>query len=148
MKYNIIETILGAFVIIVAVLFVLFGIKTNKIDTNEEMTVVAIFEDVAGLKIGDNIKLSGVNIGKIEDLKLDVKTFEAKVFMKIDKLLNLPDDTSARITSSGLLGGNYIEITPGISETILKDNSLIYDTSADLSFSEMIGKMIFSNNEK
>ena len=145
MKYNLIETMMGVLVIIVATTFLIYGINTNKINSNERVIITAIFDDISGLKIGDNIKISGINVGKIENLTLINETFEAKVIMSLDKLLTLPEDSSARITSSSLLGGNHIEITPGISESLLKENGIIYDTTASVSFTDMLGKMIFSN---
>ena len=106
MKYNLIETIMGTLVIIVAIAFLIFGINTNKINTSERVVISAVFDDISGLKIGDNIKISGINVGKIEDLKLINESFEAKVIMSIDEAIQLPEDSSARITSSSLLGGS------------------------------------------
>ncbi len=146
MKYNFIETIMGAIVLIVAVSFVVFGINTAKINTKDEIIIDALFENVAGLNIGDNVKVSGINVGKIIDLKLVRETNEAQVLMSLEKNINLPEDTSARITSSNLLGGSYVEIIPGVSEKILKDNETIYDTTSSVSFTDLLGKMIFSNN--
>ena len=145
MKYNLIETLMGTLVIIVAIAFLIFGINTNKINTSERVIISAVFDDISGLKIGDNIKVSGINVGKIEDLKLINESFEAKVIMSIDKSMDLPEDSSARITSSSLLGGSHVEIMPGISEIILKENDVIFDTTSSVSFVDMLGKMMFSN---
>ena len=147
MKYNFIETIMGALVLIIAVSFVIFGINTAKINTENEIIISALFENVAGLKIGDNVKISGIDIGKIVDLKLTKETYEAQVWMSLEKNISLPEDTSARITSSNLLGGSYVEIIPGVSEKILQNNETIYDTTSSVSFTDLLGKMIFSNNK-
>ena len=145
MKYNLIETLMGTLVIIVAIAFLIFGINTNKINTSESIIISAVFDDISGLKIGDNIKISGINVGKIEDLELINETFEAKVIMSIDKSIELPEDSSARITSSSLLGGSHVEIMPGILENHIKENDVIFDTTSSVSFIDMLGKMIFSN---
>ena len=87
MKYNFIETIMGALVLIIAVSFVIFGINTAKINTENEIIISALFENVAGLKIGDNVKISGIDIGKIVDLKLIKETYEAQVLMSLEKIL-------------------------------------------------------------
>ncbi len=147
MKYNLIETLMGALVLIVAISFVVFGIKTAKINSKNEIVISALFENVAGLKIGDNVKLSGIDIGKIIDLKLKRDTNEAQVMMSLEKNINLPEDTSARITSASLLGGSYIEIIPGVSDKYLKENEIIFDTTSSVSFTDLLGKMIFSNNK-
>ena len=148
MKYNLIEITMGFLVLLAAVSFLVFGINTNKLDSNKEMLISAIFEDSSGLKIGSEVKVSGVSVGRIEDLKLLRESFEAKAIISIDKSINLPEDSSARITSSGLLGNNYIEITPGVSNVTLKESDIIFDTTGLVSFTDLLGKMIFSNNQK
>ena len=148
MKYNLIEITMGFLVLLAAISFLVFGINTNKLDSNKEMLISAIFEDSTGLKIGNEVKISGVNVGRIEDLKLLSESFEAKAIISIDKSINLPEDSSARITSSGLLGNNYIEITPGVSNVTLKESDIIFDTTGLVSFTDLLGKMIFSNNQK
>ena len=139
---------MGLLVLLTAVSFLIFGINTNKLNSNEKIFISVVFEDSTGLKIGGLVKVSGVNVGKIEDLKLLTDSYEARAIISIDKSINLPDDSSARITSSGLLGSNYIEIVPGISEVVLKERDTIFDTTGSVSFTDLLGKMIFSNSKK
>jgi len=148
MKYNLMEVTMGFLVLLTAVSFLIFGINTNKLNSNEKIFISVVFEDSTGLKIGGLVKVSGVNVGKIEDLKLLTDSYEARATISIDKSINLPDDSSARITSSGLLGSNYIEIVPGISEVVLKERDTIFDTTGSVSFTDLLGKMIFSNSKK
>ncbi len=148
MKYNLMEVTMGFLVLLTAVSFLIFGINTNKLNSNEKIFISVVFEDSTGLKIGGLVKVSGVNVGKIEDLKLLTDSYEARATISIDKSINLPDDSSARITSSGLLGSNYIEIVPGISEGVLKERDTIFDTTGSVSFTDLLGKMIFSNSKK
>ena len=148
MKYNILETIMGFVVLLAVAIFLIYGIKTAKVDTKKEnQNIYAIFENVSGLKIGDNVQISGINVGKIINLELNTDTYEAKVLMGLNNKIKLPEDTTARITSSSMLGRNYIEISPGISNTYLKDKEVIFDTSSAVSFSDMLGKMIYSNSK-
>ena len=148
MKYNLMEITMGFLVLLTAVSFLIFGINTNKLNSNEKIFISVVFEDSTGLKIGSLVKVSGVDVGKIEDLKLLTDSYEARAIISIDKSINLPDDSSARITSSGLLGRNYIEIVPGISEVVLKERDTIFDTTGSVSFTDLLGKMIFSNSKK
>ena len=148
MKYNLMEVTMGFLVLLTAVSFLIFGINTNKLNSNEKIFISVVFEDSTGLKIGSLVKVSGVDVGKIEDLKLLTDSYEARATISIDKSINLPDDSSARITSSGLLGSNYIEIVPGISEVVLKERDTIFDTTGSVSFTDLLGKMIFSNSKK
>ena len=84
--------------------------------------------------------------GKLIDLNLE--DYNAKVDVKLNENIKIPDDSSARITSSSLLGGNFIDIIPGGSDTYIKPNDTIYDTSDPVSFTDMLGKVIYSGNKK
>ena len=70
--------------------------------------------------MGDHVKISGINVGKILNLDLDIENYNAMVLVNLNDNVKIPDDSSARITSSSLLGGNFIDIIPGSSETYLK----------------------------
>lgn len=74
--------------------------------------------------------------------------YNARVMVKLFDNIKIPDDSSARITSSSLLGGNYLDIVPGSSDTFLSPNDVIYDTSDPVSFTDMLGKIVFSGNKE
>ena len=145
MKYSIVETLMGMVVIFTAVLFLIFGLSLEKKYSSGKIELSAIFENVSGLNVGDKVKLSGIDIGKITNFELEKDAFEVKIKFDIDKNLKIPDDSSAIISSVSLFGGKFLDIIPGNSEVFLEDNSIIYDTKSSLSFTEMIGKMILSN---
>ena len=69
------------------------------------------------------------------------------VELEVDKNISIPDDSTAKISSSSLFGGKFLEIVPGSSETFLRNKSVIYDTQTSLSFTDMIGKMIMSSGK-
>ena len=102
----------------------------------------------SGLKNGDNVKISGINVGKILNLELDLENYNAKVIVNLNGNIKIPDDSSARITSSSLLGGNFIDIIPGSSETYMNYDDIIYDTKDSVSFTDLLGKVVFSSNKK
>ena len=145
MKYSIVETLMGMVVILTAVLFLIFGLSLEKKYSSGKIELSAIFENVSGLNVGDKVKLSGIDIGKITNFELEKDAFEVKIKFDIDKNLKIPEDSSAIISSVSLFGGKFLDIIPGNSEVFLEDNSIIYDTKSSLSFTEMIGKMILSN---
>ena len=147
MKYSLIETFMGFSVIIVAILFLFFGLSLEKNITSKFISISAIFENVSGLSVGDKVKISGISIGKITSFKLEKDEFEVMVELEVDKEINIPDDSTAKISSSSLFGGKFLEIVPGSSETFLQDKSVIYDTQTSLSFTELIGKMIMSSGK-
>ena len=147
MKYSLIETLMGFGVIVVAILFVFFGFSLEKNINSKNISISAIFDNVTGLSVGDKVKISGIAIGKIRNFKLEKDEFEVVVELEVDKEINIPDDSTAKISSSSLFGGKFLEIIPGSSETFLKDKSVIYDTQTSLSFIDMIGKMIMSSGK-
>ena len=147
MKYSLIETLMGLSVIIIAVLFLIFGFSLEKNISSKNISISAVFENVNGLSIGDKVKISGITVGKIRNFELEKDEFEVMVQLEVDKNVSIPDDSTAKISSSSLFGGKFLEIVPGSSETFLKDKSVIYDTQTSLSFTDMIGKMIMSSGK-
>ena len=148
MRYNPVETLMGGIVLITAICFLILGMKTVNDNQKNVYQISLIFGSSAGLKNGDHVKISGINVGKILNLELDLENYNAKVVVNLNDNIKVPDDSSARITSSSLLGGNFIDIIPGSAETYLKFDDIIYDTKDSVSFTDLLGKAVFSNNKK
>ena len=148
MRYSPLEIVMGAIVLVVAIGFLILGMQSINNNQKEGYNISLIFGSTSGLKNGDDVKISGINVGKITKLDLDVEDYNARVMVKLFNDIKIPDDSSARITSSSLLGGNYLDIVPGSSETFLSPNDIIYDTSDPVSFTDMLGKMVFSGNKE
>ena len=148
MRYNPVETLMGGIVLITAICFLILGMKSINENQREGYRISLIFGSSAGLKNGDHVKISGINVGKILNLELDIENYNAKVIVNLNDNIKVPDDSSARIISSSLLGGNFIDIIPGSAETYLKFDDIIYDTKDSVSFTDLLGKAVFSNNKK
>ena len=148
MRYNPVETLMGGIVLITAICFLILGMKTVNDNQKEGYQISLIFGSSAGLKNGDHVKISGINVGKILKLELNMENYNAKVIVNLNDNIKVPDDSSARIISSSLLGGNFIDIIPGSAETYLKLDDIIYDTKDSVSFMDLLGKAVFSNNKK
>lgn len=148
MRYNPVETLMGGIVLITAICFLILGMKTVNDNQKEGYQISLIFGSSAGLKNGDHVKISGINVGKILNLELNMENYNAKVIVNLNDNIKIPDDSSARIISSSLLGGNFIDIIPGSAETYLKLDDIIYDTKDSVSFTDLLGKAVFSNNKK
>lgn len=111
--------------------------------------VSALFENIGGLKKRAPVKLSGVVIGRISDISIDATTYKARVLMEIDQAYNnLPLDTSAAILTSGLLGDQYIGVTPGAEEDFLKQGDRLEFTQSALVLEELIGQFLVKMSEK
>ena len=148
MRYSFIEILMGAIVLTIAIGFLSLGMKSINSNQKAGYNISLIFGSSAGLKNGDNVKISGIDVGKIINLDLNLENYNAKVDIQLNQNIKIPDDSSARITSSSLLGGNFIDIIPGVSDEYMNPNDIIYDTSDSVSFTDMLGKIIYSSNKK
>ena len=142
MKSDIFEFIVGLGVIIIAGWFILSVISKSEKLTNvgETTKYIASFNDVSGISVGTNIKLAGVTVGKVLELKLDEINYTAEMVLGINRKIKIPNDSEIIITSEGLLGGNYVSISPGGSDIFLKANENFSFTQSSLSLNNLIQK--------
>ena len=144
MRYSYVEILMGAVVLMTAIFFLVLGMQSIDKNQKDGYNLLLLFGSSAGLKSGDDVKISGINVGKITKLDLDLTDYNARIQIKLNNDIKLPDDSQARITSSSLLGGNFLDLIPGSSETFLKPNDIIYDTTDAVSFTDLLGKVVFS----
>ncbi|MFV9838489.1 MAG: outer membrane lipid asymmetry maintenance protein MlaD [Aaplasma endosymbiont of Hyalomma asiaticum] len=103
--------------------------------------ITASFSNVDGIKVGSEVRVSGVNVGNVTSLQLDDDNTPV-VSMCIQKNLSLPSDSSAIITYADLLGVKYIDIMPGADDSILRDGSHIVHTSTTINLQTIIDKVL------
>ena len=144
MTGNVIETVMGAVVLVVAALFLFFAYSTSQVRAVQGYQVTAQFERIDGIRDGGDVRIAGVKVGSIVSASLDPKTFLADVRMSIDPSYKLPDDTVAKIVSSGLLGDKFIALEPGGSEQAIPPGGRIKITQSSVSLEDLIGQMMFS----
>ena len=144
MRGNVIETVLGAVVILVAALFLGFAYNSSQLRAVSGYQVTAEFSRVDGIRQGSDVRISGVKIGSVIGEDLDPKSFLAVIRMTIDPAVSLPDDTVAEITSAGLLGDKYMSLVPGGSDKTIPPGGKIQYTPSSVSLENLIGQMIFS----
>ena len=107
--------------------------------------VTAEFDNIGDLKVGSPVTMSGVRLGEVSGIHFDPREFKAVVTMRIDPQYNqIPEDSYASIQTEGLLGGKYIGLSPGGSDTNLKDGSHIDQTQSAIVFESIINKF-FAN---
>ncbi len=145
MKNNVIETILGGVVLIVAGLFISFAISTANLNKVKGYAVTANFSNIGGIAEGQDVRISGVKIGSVESISLNSDTYLAEVTLAIDPTVQLPIDTVAKVSSEGLLGGKYMSLEPGGADDMLQDGEQIQYTQSSVNLEELIGKFIFSS---
>jgi phospholipid/cholesterol/gamma-HCH transport system substrate-binding protein len=144
MSRNLIETVLGAVVLLAAALFLFFAYTTSQVRAVEGYQLTAQFDRIDGIRDGSDVRIAGVKVGSVIGETLDPKTFLATVRMSIAPEYKLPDDTVAEIVSSSLLGDKYMSLVPGGSDKDLPPNGRIKYTQAAVSLESLIGQMIYS----
>ena len=148
MKRNPIETILGAFVLLIAGIFLAFAYTSADIQAITGYKISANFLKVGGLETGSDVRISGVRVGTVTNQTLDPKTFQATVNMSISGEVKLPQDTEAAIVSEGLLGGKYVNLIPGRAQQRLADGGVIPKTRDFQSVEDLVGEIIFIATSK
>jgi phospholipid/cholesterol/gamma-HCH transport system substrate-binding protein len=144
MTGNVIETVMGAVVLVVAALFLFFAYTTSQVRAVSGYEVTAQFERVGSLRDGSDVRIAGVKVGSVVSERLDPKTFLATVTLSINPAYKLPEDTVAEITSNGLLGEPYMSLVPGGEEQTIPPGGKIRFTQSPVSLENLIGQMIFS----
>jgi phospholipid/cholesterol/gamma-HCH transport system substrate-binding protein len=148
-----IESLVGLFLIFAIIALSMLAFQVSGLMSlfpEKSYIVSAAFDDIGGLKVRSAVKIGGVQIGEVSQINLDPVTFKAVVKMNIHNQFNdIPDDSSAGIFTAGLLGDNYIAITPMYNTSFLKNGSSIEITNSAMVLEKLIGQFIYSlKNDK
>jgi len=141
---NAIETLMGGVVLAVTGFFLVFAYQRGNVQTVDGYTVTAKFSAIDGLKVGDDVRLSGIKVGSVVGQSLDPTYYQAIVTMSLDPNVQLPEDSSAAVASEGLLGGKYVALEPGGAEAMLAPGSEITLTQPSVNLESLIGKLIYN----
>lgn len=147
MQNKTVETLIGAIVVFVAAGFLYFAYTTTSAGGLTGYEVSAKFSRVDGLSIGTDVRLSGIKIGTVSALTLDPKNYLAIAHLSIRNDVKLPDDSSVKITSSGILGNSYLSVTPGGSDKMIAPGGRIANTQGSVDLMGLIGRMITSGGK-
>jgi phospholipid/cholesterol/gamma-HCH transport system substrate-binding protein len=148
MGRNLIETMMGALVLLVAGAFLAFAYNSTNVRTVRGYEVVAKFDRVDGLARGADVKMSGIKIGSVVEQRLDPERFLAVVRMSIDPAIKLPVDTVAQVASEGLLGGSFVALVPGGEDKTIPAGGEIRFTQSPVNLVQLLGKFMFNQGEK
>jgi phospholipid/cholesterol/gamma-HCH transport system substrate-binding protein len=147
MKDSAVETAIGAIVIAIAAAFLFFVYTTtDRASARSGYRVVAEFDNIGAVNVGTDIRLAGIKVGSVVAQELDPQTFQARVTMMIDPKLKLTDDTTAKISSEGLLGQPFIALEPGGSETVIGDGGEIQFTQGAIDIWKLVSEAMFSRS--
>ncbi|MDP3560357.1 MAG: outer membrane lipid asymmetry maintenance protein MlaD [Legionellaceae bacterium] len=127
---------------------------TMSFQLGTDYTVAADFSEIGSLRVHSPVTISGVKIGEVSSIELVPGSLHAKVMMRLSGDKPVPyDDVSARILTQGLLGSNYISITPGFDDASAKDHpylkngDLIHKTQSAMVLENIVGELLFNINK-
>lgn len=145
---RLVEIGVGLFVLLGLAALVALALKVSNITAfqqTEGYNIIARFQNIGGLKVGAPVTLAGVTVGRVTAIKVDPKTFEARVVLTIsDKYDNLPRDTSASIFTAGLLGQQYVALQPGGMRQVLKPGDVLMLTQSAVVLEKLIGQFLYN----
>ena len=147
MQRNIIETLVGALVLVIALAFAWFGFRLTGGSAGGGYEIAAQFERIDGISVGSDVRMSGIKIGTVSLAALDPKTYFADLRMRIDNSVQVPEDSVAEITSDGLLGARYLNIVPGNADESVKPGGKLRLTNAPVDLMALLGKYIFQQSD-
>lgn len=143
-----IETIVGVFVVAGMLALLALAMQVSNLSSFGQSAgyrIVAQFENIGGLKVRSPVKMSGVRIGEVAEIRLDPQSHEAVAVLSIAPAYNrIPVDTTADIYTAGLLGEQYIALNPGGEETFLKDGGRIEITSSAVVLERVISQFLYN----
>jgi phospholipid/cholesterol/gamma-HCH transport system substrate-binding protein len=142
-RNHLFEALIGLIVVIAAIwlVFAFLG-RTASGAGSDAIEVTAYFPNVSGIDVGTDVRVAGLSIGEVTAVTLNPDDFQAEVWMAIDPGANLPNDSSAAITSEGLLGGSFIALLPGGSPDEFAEGDVILDTQGAIDMTGLIGSLI------
>jgi phospholipid/cholesterol/gamma-HCH transport system substrate-binding protein len=144
---RLIETLVGLFLLFALMALTILAFKVSGLTSlfpSKTYSIMAEFDDIGGLKVRSPVKIGGVQVGEVSAITLDDQSFKAVVRMKINQQFNdIPDDSSAGIYTAGLLGDNYVAITPMYNTSFLKEGSMVEYTNSAMVLEKLIGQLIY-----
>jgi len=143
MGRSLVETVMGAVVLVVALGFVIFAYEMAQMKTIDGYQVKTAFAKVGGLNKGAEVRISGIKVGNVAELTLDPETYDAVAILSIRPDVKLPMDTVASIASAGMLGDKYVRLEPGNSKEMIEAGAAIAKTKDYRSLEDQVGDIIF-----
>jgi phospholipid/cholesterol/gamma-HCH transport system substrate-binding protein len=146
-QQRVVETYVGLFMLLAIASLVFLAIKVSGLTDSSyasSYTVTAPFDTIGSLKIRAPVKIAGVAVGRVTNISLDKETYRATVTMELSSDVQVSTDSNASIYTEGLLGSNYINLSPGYGETMLKNGDVITQTTSALVLERLIGQYLFN----
>lgn len=143
------EALTGLLVILLAIAFAWFAwIRTGGGTAAGAIEITALFPNTTGIEVGTDVRIAGLKVGAVTRQELDPQTFQVKATLAIDPKIKVPVDSSAAVTSEGLLGGSYVALVPGGDPKPLKSGDVITDTQGAMDMMGLVGQFINKSGDE
>lgn len=142
------EVLVGGAVLAAAIGFVVYaGQITGFSRDGDTYPLTASFRSLEGVTVGTDVRLAGVKIGTVTDISLNPETYRADAVLSVRDGVQIPDDSAVIVASEGLLGGTYVEVSPGGSLFYLDPGEEILDTQSAVSLVSLLLKFFTEGDE-
>lgn len=140
------ETFIGMLVVAVFAGILFFAYSSDSRGSASGYDVKASFTSVDGVSPGTDVRLNGIKVGTVSSLDLDPNTYRAILHFTIRSDVKIPDNSSVKITSAGLLGGEYLAIVPGGSDKMLASGGVLTNTQGSIDLMGLLGRFIYGSS--
>ena len=137
----------GLFVVLGIVGVVFLALKAANLgsfSSGDTYTLLARFDNIGGLKVRAPVRSAGVTVGRVASITLDAKTYQGVVRLEVQRDVQFPSDSSARILTSGLLGDQYVGLEPGAEEKVFGAGDTIRQTQSAVVLESLISQFLFN----
>ncbi len=138
------ELIAGTVVLVVAFGFLGYAVANTGRGGGSGYLLHARFDRIDGLGVGSDVRVAGVKVGSVATAGVDPQSYQAMVTFRVADAIKLPKDSSAEVTSDGLLGGKFLSLVPGGDSQMLADGGTLQITQSSVSLEDLLGKFIFN----
>jgi phospholipid/cholesterol/gamma-HCH transport system substrate-binding protein len=136
------EATVGLFVVLglLALGYLSIQLAQAQLSSGNMYTLTAVFPTVAGLRVGSAVEIAGVQVGRVQDIKLE--NFEAVVTLRLDKSVRLQEDAIVSVRTRGLIGEKYLRLSQGGSERLIPEGGRMREVETPLDFEDIIAQFI------
>jgi len=144
MKSHLVETIVGAAVIGVAIFFLVFAYGQTEQAAGPGYVLSARMDNATGISAGTDVRLSGIKVGTVTRTELDLVNYSARVYFTVQQDIELPEDSSIRVAQEGLFGGTFIQVQVGGDfENLLADGDEVFQAQGSIDIIGLIQRAMF-----
>ncbi|MCT4556989.1 MAG: outer membrane lipid asymmetry maintenance protein MlaD [Pelagimonas sp.] len=148
MSHSLTELTVGGAVLAAALAFGAYAISIAGLSTGGSgYELTASFRSIEGVNVGTDVRLAGVKVGTVSAIDLNTQTYRADARVSIQNGIEIPDDSAIVIASEGLLGGNFVEISPGGSPFFFQPGDEFIDTQGSVSLISLLLKFVSGGEE-